>query len=341
MKQEFAENIKNHIREYLPADCQDAKITLEKVTKGNDRTLTGLIIRTNNETVAPAIYLEHYEEQFSKGRPMEDIMKEIAQIKMESGLELPIDVKGLEDYETARPMLAIRLCDPEKNQEYLKDKPCTACGELAATYRIQIMEDSSGTASAVVTNDMLNLWGITPEQLHHDAVTAENARNPVCFYTMDDVMSELMLSAKPTNLFSQPEPAETDAAPMYVLTNQSKLDGAGALARDGVLDKIGDLMDSNFYVLPSSIHEVLIVPDNGNMQTKEMENMVREVNASQVLPEDLLSDKVQYYDRAAKTLGRKQEKGLLERLSENKAKVQEKDAKSHRESHKTKQEPSI
>ena len=154
-------------------------------------------------------------------------------------------------------------------------------------------------------------------------------------------MSELMLSAKPTNLFSQPEPAETDAAPMYVLTNQSKLDGAGALARDGVLDKIGDLMDSNFYVLPSSIHEVLIVPDNGNMQTKEMENMVREVNASQVLPEDLLSDKVQYYDRAAKTLGRKQEKGLLERLSENKAKVQEREAKAPKERQKTKQEPSL
>ena len=75
MKKEFAENIKNHIREYLPADCQDAKITLEKVTKGNDRTLTGLIIRTNNETVAPAIYLEHYEEQFSK--LYEDMTREL------------------------------------------------------------------------------------------------------------------------------------------------------------------------------------------------------------------------------------------------------------------------
>ena len=167
MNQEFAENIKNHIREYLPVDYQDAKITLEKVTKGNDLILTGLIIRKDDETAAPSIYLEHYEEQFGKGRPMDDIMKEIAQIKMENSLELPIDVKGLQDYETARPLLAIRLCDPEKNQEYLKDKPHTACGELAATYRIQIMEDSSGTASAVVTNDMLNLWGITPEQLDY------------------------------------------------------------------------------------------------------------------------------------------------------------------------------
>ena len=75
MNQEFAENIKNHIREYLPVDYQDAKITLEKVTKGNDRILTGLIIRKDDETAVPSIYLEHYEEQFGKGRPMDDIMK--------------------------------------------------------------------------------------------------------------------------------------------------------------------------------------------------------------------------------------------------------------------------
>lgn len=122
MNQEFAENIKNHIREYLPVDYQDAKITLEKVTKGNDRILTGLIIRKDDETAAPSIYLEHYEKQFGKGRPMDDIMKEIAQIKMENSLELPIDVKGLQDYETARPLLAIRLCDPEKNQEWCFQK---------------------------------------------------------------------------------------------------------------------------------------------------------------------------------------------------------------------------
>jgi len=306
MNQEFAENIKNHIREYLPADYQDAKITLEKVTKGNDRTLTGLIIRKDDETVAPSIYLEHYEEQFGKGRPMDDIMKEIAQIKMENSLELPIDVRGLEDYETARPLLAVRLCDPEKNQEYLKDKPHTACGELAATYRIQIMEDSSGTASAVVTNDMLNLWGITPEQLHHDTVAAENARNPVCLYTMDDVMSEIMLSVKPENLFEQTEPLESEMMPMYILTNHNKVNGAGVLARDGVLDKIGELLGSDFYVLPSSTHEVILVPDNGNMQTKELEDTVKEINATQVAPEDFTDE---LYRRVAGILYEQYEKG--------------------------------
>lgn len=92
----------------------------------------------------------------------------------------------------------------------------------------------------------MNLWGITPEQLHHDTVSAENARNPVCLYTMDDVMSEIMLSVKPENLFEQTEPLESEMIPMYILTNQNKVNGAGVLARDGVLDKIGELLGSDF-----------------------------------------------------------------------------------------------
>ena len=75
MNQEFAENIKSHIREYLPVDYQDAKITLEKITKGNDRILTGLIIRKDDETAVQSIYLEHYYENFGKCLPLDDIMK--------------------------------------------------------------------------------------------------------------------------------------------------------------------------------------------------------------------------------------------------------------------------
>lgn len=77
------------------------------------------------------------------------------------------------------------------------------------------------------------------------------------------------------------------------------------------------------------------------MQAKELENMVMEVNATQVAPADLLSDKVQYYDRTAKTLGRKQEKGLLERLAENKVQVKEQAEKAPKAKTAAKQEPSL
>lgn len=341
MNQEFAEYIKSHIREYLPEDYQDANVTLEEITKGNDRTLTGLMIRNDGETIAPSIYLEPYEAQFEKGRPLDSIMREIAQIKMDNSIDLPFNAEGIKDYETVKPLLHIRLCDPERNQEYLKGKPYTPCGDLVATYCVQVMESDNGVASAAVTNELLKIWGITRDQLHQDTVMAENARNPVRFYSMEDVMSEIMFSTEPTNLFDRSEPVDTELTPMYVLTNKSKINGAGMLALDGVLDKIGKLVGSDFYVLPSSIHEVLIVPDNGQMRASELEDMVKSINASEVAPKDLLSDKVQFYDREAKTLGRKQEKGLLERLAENKAQVKETAAKMPEERHTAKREPSL
>ena len=128
---------------------------------------------------------------------------------------------------------------------------------------------------------------------------------------------------------------------MYVLTNQSKTNGAGVLVQDGVREKVGGMIGSDFYVLPSSIHEVLIVPDNGNMRLAELEDMVREVNATQVAPEDLLSDKVQYYDLETKTLGLKQEKSVLKQLADKKAQVRETAAKEPAERHTAKQEPSL
>lgn len=208
MNTEIAEYIKNHIREYLPPEYQEAHITLEEVTKGNDRRLTGLMIRNDGEITVPTIYLEPYAKQLAQGRPMDEIIREIVQIRTEQDTRVPFEVSDLMDYRQVKPMLAIRLCDPEQNREYLKDKPFTPCGELAAVYRIQVMESKEGVASAVVTDRMMELWGVTKEQLHQDAVAAETERSPVCFYSMEDMMDEIMFSSKPENLFECTEPLD-------------------------------------------------------------------------------------------------------------------------------------
>ena len=257
MNTEIAEYIKNHIREYLPPEYQEAHITLEEVTKGNDRRLTGLMIRNDGEITVPTIYLEPYAKQLAQGRPMDEIIREIVQIRTEQDTRVPFEVSDLMDYRQVKPMLAIRLCDPEQNREYLKDKPFTPCGELAAVYRIQVMESKEGVASAVVTDRMMELWGVTKEQLHQDAVAAETERSPVCFYSMEDMMDEIMFSSKPENLFECTEPLDAATMPMYVLTNASKVNGSGILARDGVLDKIGELLGKNFYCISGVAGAVL------------------------------------------------------------------------------------
>lgn len=339
MNQNLMEYIKNHIKEYLPLEYQDASVVLEKVTKNNDRVLTGLIVRKNGEITAPAVYLEPYDEQISNGRSLDSVMREIA--KIQADYHIPaFDLSSMKDYEKVKPLLAIRLYDPEKNQDYLKNKPHIPCGDLAAAYRIQISRDTDGVASAIVTDGLLQTWGISTEQLHKDALAAESNRETVCLHSMDDVMSSFFVPGECPNLLNN------DGIPnvgigFYVLTNQSRLNGAGVLAQDNVLERIGDLLGSDFYVLPSSIHEVLIVPDNGTVSLKELEAMVREVNSTQVAPEDLLSDKVQYYDRETKTLGRKQAKGILERLTENKEQIQKNSPKKQDMRHVNKNEPSL
>ncbi len=341
MNRDFAEYIKEHIREYLPLEYQDADVSIEKITKSNDRNLTGLIIHKSGDKTAPTIYLEPYADQVDGGRSLVSVMQEIAKIQTDYGDRIPFEVPKFADYGEAKPMLFIKLCDPERNQAYLKDKPSTPCGNLVAIYGVEIMKDDEGVASAVITDSLLKAWGVSKGQLHQDAVLAENKRNPVCFYRMDDVMSEIMFSAEPENLFSKTEPLDVEQVPMYVLTNQGKVNGAGVLARDGVAEKIGELIGANYYILPSSIHELLIIPDNGNMQTRELEDMVKEINATQVAPAERLSDKVQYYDRATKTLGRKQEKGLLEQLADKKKQVQQQEDKTDLAKQKSKSDPSL
>lgn len=321
MNQDFAKYVKDHIREYLPAEYQDADISIKKVTKSNDWMLTGLTILQPGEQVAMTIYLEPFAEQTEKGRPLDSIMQQIAKIQTNNKEQLPMDVSMLDNYKTVRPMLSIQLCDPETNREYLKDKPYTPCGDLAAFYRVQIAADDEGTASAAITEKMMQIWGISKEQLHKDAVQSESIRNPVRLYNMEDLISKITFSTGPDNLFTRKEPLNIGLMPLYVLTNQNKINGAGVLAQDGVLERVGRLIGSNFYVLPSSIHEVIIVPDNGNMRLSEMEAMVREINATQVAPKERLSDKVQYYDREAKILGCRQEKSVLEQLADKKTQV--------------------
>lgn len=331
------EYIKNHIKEFLPSEYQDADVIVKPVVKNNDRILTGLTILKDGSNIAPTVYLEPYWEEIEKGRLLSSVLEEIAQIQQgENNREL-FDLSAVKDYEKAKPKLFIRMCDPEKNTEYLKDKPYTAYGELAASYRIEVLKEGEMNGSVAITNGILRTWGITKEQLHQDAVQAEKERKPACLYRMDDIL----FSEQAENLLEEDASLQKGGLPVFVLTNQEKMDGAGAMVQDGILEKVGELLGTDYYVLPSSIHEVLILPDNGEMDVKELESMVWDANAAEVAPHEILSDKVQYYDRASRTLGRKQEKGILDRLAENKKQIQEKDGKEKGAGRTDRNEPSL
>lgn len=84
--------------------------------------------------------------------------------------------------------------------------------------------------------------------------------------------------------------------PMFIITNQQTLDGASAIFYPEVMDQIGEGFQGNFFILPSSIHETIVVPDNGEFDYRVLQDMVQTINASEVSPEERLSDHVYHYD---------------------------------------------
>ena len=118
-------------------------------------------------------------------------------------------------------------------------------------------------------------------------------------------MSMALFSPEKENLLDRNEPLELgDVSGMYVLTNEAGMLGASALYYPDVKEKAAELMGSGYYVLPSSIHEVILVPDTIDHDVRDLCDMVKQANRSVVEPKDVLSDNVYHYDKDSRDLSR-------------------------------------
>lgn len=134
------------------------------------------------------------------------------------------------------------------------------------------MTDDSAIKSITFTNELLDKYGVTKEELHNAAMENSEKIFPAKYYKMNDLV------------------------PFKVLTNEMGCLGAAALFYPNQMEKIAASLGGNYFVLPSSIHEVLILPDDGNLNYMELEQMVKEVNETTVDRKDQLSNNVYYYD---------------------------------------------
>ena len=239
------------------------------------------------------------------------------------------------NYEMVKQRLEIHLCDMELNRDKLKNQVYTEQGDFAATYHIKIGGDGMLRGSAAVTPNLLKGWGITEEQLREDSLRAEHSKGAV-FMDIEALDAEKMFGLKPINLLDKQNDIidNGDGFSLYCLTSEDYRYGASMILQEDVMGKVSKLMGGDFYILPSSIHETLIVPTTTQMTLEDMSIMVQYVNKEAVEPEDKLSDKVQFYDskemvienakkresRLAMEKARTKEAGIHKKLQENRQK---------------------
>ena len=195
------------------------------------------------------------------------------------------------NYDKAKKYLSLELINTARNEDLLAKVPHYEVLDMSVVYRLRLSNGHNECESILVTNDVLDNYGITAEQLKADAL--ENAPKvfPVEVKGITEVLADSMGMTSEELSGGQPEI-------MYVASVENRVKGAGVLMYPGFLKKYADKIGADLYVLPSSIHEVLLVKDEGQFTAQELKDMVVDVNSSIVDPEEQLTDSAYHYDRS-------------------------------------------
>ena len=299
---EFKQEIADNIKEYLPDKYADSIVQVNAVQKNNE-TLDALTVTSPDSNMSPTIYLNSYYEDYQNGRDMDDILDSIADLRVEHEVNQDFDVSSITDFEKVSDKIAARLYGMKGNEELLSARPHATMDDLAVTYCIMLGDNENGSMSVPITNQIMETWGVTQEDLRRIAQENCDTLTPSKFMSMNAVMTDMMVPQIMSDYGVDREEAikmVNDMVPtddkLFVLTNNQKLNGAAALLDEKMMEQIAERVGNDFYILPSSVHEVLIVPKEAGMDFKDLEAMVQEVNATQVAPQDKLSDHVYQYD---------------------------------------------
>lgn len=296
---EFMKYIIDNVKSYLPGEYQDSSVQIQTVVKNNNQRFDGLLIKRPDSNICPTIYLNKYFSEYDEGgRSIKDILNEIANIRTNAELNGFFNIDSFKDWNSVKDHIGVRLVSAEQNEEYIADKPhMMVTDDLVAIYHVELRDFEAGMASVPITNSLLEDYnGIDVETLHQVALDNMESLNPATFKGMSEVMAELI--GEGAELFMPPSGKEQ----MYVLSNKHGLFGAAVLLNNKVMDDVISKIGSDFYILPSSVHEVLIVPKVNGVDSEMLTQMVKEVNLSAVSSEEQLSNHVFTYDAKERTI---------------------------------------
>ena len=271
-----------------------------KVMKNNNIVLTGLSVRKDDEAVAPTLYLEDFYEMYENGETIQDIVSDIVSCFKDSKRSGPPDVSFMDDFEKAREKLMYKTVNYSKNEAFLANVPHKRFLDLAIIFYLFVTGDEFGAGSITVTNEWMKIWGVDTDTLYEIAYKNTKDRFGFTLNSITEVLKDLIpfvssdKDETDDTLYDTIE--KTEDMPMYVLSNASRHFGASCILFNEVLNDFAKDISSDLFILPSSIHELIIIPDNGE-DPKVLQRMVMEVNSTQVSAQDVLSDNIYRFSR--------------------------------------------
>ncbi len=303
---EFIDQLLSVLRGLLP---EHTKLEIRSILKNNDLHLDALTIMEPGETITPNFYLQHYYPDYQEGTSLESIAQDILNSRDHANSAsrgVSVDVS----FKACKSQIIYRLISEERNRELLQTVPYVPFLDLAIIFYCVIQEGDDGICSLRVTNTLLEDWKIKVKDLLQLAAANTARLFPVSLTPLRETMEDLIFSMRdqdddgstlsPEELF--PVDLPEDYIEPYVMSNTKMINGAATVLYPDALHRAAQQLGHNLYILPSSIHEVMLIADTGDVDQSELQRMVQEVNETCVCEEEILSDQVYYFDRHQHTI---------------------------------------
>ncbi len=298
----FSEFSDELIRSLTPMFPEQTTIDIQSIPKNNNIFYDALIIREPGTNISPTIYLEDYYALYCNGTQMDELCEIIYDVFLEVRLNHPIDPSFFTDFEQAKKRLIFQIVSYEKNEKRLNTMPHIRYLDLAIIFCCMLRMENGEAATVTIKNEHLLLWNTDLETIKNKAFENTPRLLPAYIQPVMDMLSELAESNPCFGALSELPDNATDSLPLYVLTNETQIGGASCILYPQILSDFADDLNMDLYVLPSSIHEVLLLPTSVRENEQHLNALVSEVNKEQLPVTQQLADHVYYYSRASRDL---------------------------------------
>lgn len=296
-KKEFMEDLCGMVQERLG---EKYRVELQVVKKNNNVTFQGLLILTDESNVTPTIYLDSFYEAYQGGTSMAAILEVVLQIYWEDMPRQQVDMTFFRRFEQVKDRICYKLINVRYNEALLEQIPHVPFLDLAICFYYAYQGEALGDGSILIYNSHMETWRTstaelmklaeknTPEVFPWELCSMEEVVQGIVQEHSDDTGERFLDKAEEERFLAD--------MPMKVLSNVKKVQGAACILYPGLLEQIAEGTGESFYILPSSIHEVILLPDNGKSNGGELQALIREINHTQLEKQEILSDNLYYYN---------------------------------------------
>lgn len=286
----FYNDITTAVQKHLGEDWTAELLT--NVTKNNGTNRVAMVLYKNDDKIRPQIYLEKYYEDYQRGKELQEIVEEVLKMYKSAMKDInPKNLERLEEWTNIKERLALRIVSKERNQEELYNLVYEEICDLVAIATICVERNGEGVKSIRITQDLARKWNVSNEEILEAAKENTATLFPPKIQDLYEFVQDMVDISK-----EELSQGRKNFPDLQILTNDLCINGATVILYDSFMKEVYECLGGKFIILPSSVHEVLVVPLEDSVYIPYLQEVVESINQRFVAEDEILSDNVYMYD---------------------------------------------